>query len=240
MIDISLNIIENTAIAKHVYRLKLGGRLPDIAPGQFVMLTIPGYYLRRPISVCEATHDTLTLIYKVMGEGTRELSACQSGSVQVLLPLGNGFSIKQNTSPLLIGGGVGVPPLLMTGRLLKQQGMSPVAVLGFNTKSDVFLQHELAQHCNEVHVTTMDGSYGTKGVVTDVMGKLNGDYFYACGPMPMLRALCALDIDGQVSLEERMGCGFGACMGCSCHKGDGGSARICKEGPVFYKGEIKF
>ncbi len=231
-------ITENTEIASSVYRMRLCGDCTSLCPGQFVMVELPEFFLRRPISVCDVAGDVLTLIYKVVGDGTDYMSTLKINTeLSVLSPLGNGYEPKETKKPLLVGGGVGVPPLLFLAKKLAQNGTKPVAVLGFNSACDVFLEKELAEVCDEVHITTIDGSYGTKGFVTDVVWSLEYDYFYACGPLPMLKALeNEATSDGQVSHEERMGCGFGACMGCSCEKQDGSYARVCKEGPVFFVG----
>ncbi len=240
MIDATLIINENKPIANGVYIMRLTGDFGTIMPGQFVNIKLPGLYLRRPISVADVNANTLTLIYKVVGEGTAAMAECIVGDrLSVLCGLGNGFNITNHKNPLLIGGGVGTPPMLMLAKTLWEMGTPAVAVLGFRSQGDVFLESELAAVTKNVYIATEDGSYGTKGYVTDVVNSLDYDYFYACGPMPMLRALSSLEVDGQLSFEERMGCGFGGCMGCSCKKTNDDYARICKEGPVFKKGEIK-
>lgn len=232
-------ILSNEPLTADVYKMVLEGDTQYItAPGQFVNIAITGKYLRRPISVCDYDDNTLTLLYKVVGEGTKIMSAMVQGQVlDVLTGLGNGYDITKSTKPLLLGGGVGVPPLYNLAKKLIANGQRPVAVLGFNTKDEVFYEQEFkALGCDTI-VATADGSYGVKGFVTDALPD-DYDYFYTCGPLPMLKAVYnATDVSGQFSFEERMGCGFGACMGCSC-KTKYGSKRICKDGPVLVKEEI--
>lgn len=234
-------IKSNEKIARDIYRMVLLGNTDAItAPGQFVNIRIDGCFLRRPISVCDRDADSLTLIYKVVGEGTEKMSRYPARTkLDILTGLGNGYDTSvSGEAPLLIGGGVGVPPLYNLCRKLVSEGKKPVAVLGFNSKEDVFYENEFAQLGAEVTVATADGSYGKKGFVTDAMQGLNYTYFYACGPEPMLKAVFRAAVtEGQLSFEERMGCGFGACMGCSC-KTVTGYKRICKEGPVMKKEEI--
>lgn len=232
-------IIENREIAKNVYKMILSGDTGDItSPGQFINIAISGLYLRRPISVCDYDEGIITIIYKVVGKGTGKLSEMPAGDILegVMTGLGNGFSVNNDAKrPLLVGGGVGVPPLYALAKKLK----NPVIVLGFNSSGDMFFEEEFKAISDEVYISTADGSFGEKGFVTDVISKLNGyDYTYACGPEPMLKALYnAVTVPGEYSFEERMGCGFGACMGCSC-KTKYGSKRICKDGPVLLKEEI--
>ena len=218
----------------------LGGDTRYItAPGQFINIRLEGKFLRRPISVCDYDDKSITIIYKIVGEGTEQLSKLESGEVlDVLTGLGNGYDITKSTKPLLIGGGVGVPPMYNLAKALLADGQKPTVVLGFNTKSEIFYEDEFkALGCN-TFVTTVDGSYGIKGFVTDAMTDLDYDYFYTCGPLPMFKAVYnATSTSGQFSFEERMGCGFGACMGCSC-KTKYGNKRICKDGPVLVKEEI--
>lgn len=232
-------ILSNEPLTADVYKMVLEGDTQYItAPGQFVNIAITGKYLRRPISVCDYDDNNLTLLYKVVGEGTKIMSAMVQGQVlDVLTGLGNGYDITKSTKPLLLGGGVGVPPLYNLAKKLIANGQRPVAVLGFNTKDEVFYEQEFkALGCDTI-VATADGSYGVKGFVTDALPD-DYDYFYTCGPLPMLKAVYnATDVSGQFSFEERMGCGFGACMGCSC-KTKYGSKRICKDGPVLVKEEI--
>ena len=233
-------INENTALTDSVYKMMLSGDTEGIACGQFVNLKLDGLYLRRPISVCDCVGDTLTLVYKVVGKGTEQMSTMKAGEkLDVLTGLGNGYDLTACTDKVcLLGGGVGVPPLYMLAKQLIKAGKSVSVILGFNTKSEVFYEEEFKALGADVTVTTVDGSYGTKGFVTDVLNKIDYTYFYTCGPEPMLRAVYkASESEGQFSFEERMGCGFGACMGCSC-KTVTGYKRICKDGPVLRKGEI--
>ena len=234
-------ILSNELIAKHVWRMRLAGAegLP-IRSGQFVEIAVPGQYLRRPISVCDYTGGVLTIIYKVVGVGTDAMSQWQAGQqVDMLVGLGNGYDLSRASErPLLIGGGVGVPPLYMLARVLREQGKPVRVILGFNTKDEVFYEEEFRALGCEVEVTTADGSYGTKGFVTEA--RLDeglripcSTYYYACGPLPMLKAVIGhWGEQGEVSMEERMGCGFGACMGCSIQTTEG-TKRVCKDGPVF-------
>ena len=234
-------IISNKNIAKDVYEMVLEGDTSGIAPGQFVNLKLEGLYLRRPISVCDYSDKTLTLVYKVVGKGTEQMAKMNVGeSVDVLTGLGNGYnSAKSGESPLLIGGGVGVPPMYALAKRLISEGKSVSVILGFNKAEEIFYEEEFKKLGAEVYVTTVDGSVGTKGFVTDAVG-IVGDYtyVYTCGPEVMLKAVYnAIKTSGQFSFEERMGCGFGACMGCSC-KTKYGNKRICKDGPVLEKEEI--
>lgn len=246
MIQNTFTVCSNRALTDSVYRMVLEGPLEGAitAPGQFVNLKLPGYYLRRPISVCDWTDDTLTLIYKVVGHGTEAMAATPVGeSFDLLAGLGNGFDTSlSGDTPLLIGGGVGIPPLYGLCKALLAEGKTPTVILGFNTAEEIFLKDEfedlLEGTGGNVLVTTVDGSAGTKGFVTDAMKDLDGSFFYTCGPLPMFRAIESVAAtSGQYSFEERMGCGFGACMGCSC-KTLTGYKRICKEGPVMKKEEI--
>ena len=232
-------ITENTPLTATVYRMVLAGDTDGIVTGQFVNILLDGLYLRRPISVCDCQGDTLTLIYKVVGKGTAQMAAMTAGqTLDLLTGLGNGYDLsKAGDKPLLLGGGVGVPPLYMLARQLREQGKAVSVVLGFNTKDEVFYEQEFAALGCDVTVTTADGSYGVKGFVTDAL-PADYSYFYTCGPEPMLKAVHkATATSGQFSFEERMGCGFGACMGCSC-KVITGYKRICKDGPVLEKEEI--
>ena len=232
-------ITENTPLTASVYRMVLGGDTAGITTGQFVNIQLEGQFLRRPISVCDCTEGVLTLIYKVVGKGTAQMAEMKAGqTLDVLTGLGNGYDLsKAGDHPLLLGGGVGVPPLYMLARLLREQGKTVSVVLGFNTKDEVFCEQDFKDLGCDVTVTTADGSYGVKGFVTDALPSTYS-YFYTCGPEPMLRAVYkATATSGQFSFEERMGCGFGACMGCSC-KTLTGYKRICKEGPVMKKEEI--
>ncbi len=233
-------IVENTKIARDVYRMELSGDTSKItAPGQFINIKLDGKFLRRPISVCDCSGNAITVIYKTVGEGTEQMSRLEIGTeLDVLTGLGNGYDISKSTKPLLIGGGVGVPPLYLLAKKLIKSNQQPAVILGFNTKDEVFLEEEFkALGCHTV-VATADGSYGVKGFVTDAMQGIDYDYFYTCGPMPMFRAVeNVVTTSGQYSFEERMGCGFGACMGCSC-KTKYGYKRICKDGPVLEREEI--
>ena len=233
---------ENTKIAKDVYFMTLYGDTSFItAPGQFINIELEGFYLRRPISICDWDKEKILIIYKVVGAGTEKMAQMKAGEkLDVLTGLGNGFTINADTEkPLVIGGGVGTPPMYNLAKQLVQNGQKPTVILGFGTKDDVFYEEEFKALGCEVYVTTNDGSYGTKGFVTDVIKNLDGyDYFYTCGPEPMLKAIYnATECSGQLSFEERMGCGFGGCMGCSC-KTVTGYKRICKEGPILLKEDI--
>lgn len=232
-------ILSNEKIARDVYKMVLEGDTQYItAPGQFINIRLEGKFLRRPISVCDCDGSTITIIYKVVGSGTEYMSKLEKGRVlDILTGLGNGYDISKSTKPLLVGGGAGVPPLYMLAKKLIASGQKPVVILGFNTKDEIFYEQEFKSIGCDVRVTTVDGSYGIKGYVTDAFPD-DYDYFYTCGPMPMFRAIeKAAKTSGQYSFEERMGCGFGACMGCSC-KTKYGSKRICKDGPVLEREEI--
>lgn len=236
-------VLSNEPLTGSVWRMILGGDTQWItAPGQFVNIALEGRYLRRPISVCDYDERTITLIYKVVGDGTAQMSRMAPGvRIDLLTGLGNGFSTDADTRrPLLVGGGVGVPPLYNLARRLLAEGREVQVVLGFNTAAEVFYADEFRALGCDVTVATADGSAGVAGFVTTAIAArgLDFDYFYACGPLPMLRALCqAVEQPGELSFEERMGCGFDACMGCSCRTLTGGK-RICKEGPVLKKEEI--
>lgn len=233
-------VLSNTALTKDVYKMILAGDTQYItAPGQFINIKLDGKFLRRPISVCDFDEKSITIIYKVVGEGTAQMKNIQLGeSLDILTGLGNGYDISKSSKPLLIGGGVGVPPMYNLAKTLIADGQKPTVVLGFNTASEVFYEKEFKALCADTYVTTVDGSYGIKGFVTDAMANLDYDYFYTCGPLPMFKAVYnATETSGQFSFEERMGCGFGACMGCSC-KTKYGNKRICKDGPVLVKEEI--
>ncbi len=231
----------NEKLAKDIYQMTLHGDTGAVsAPGQFVNVKLDGLFLRRPISVCDWDEETLTLIYKVVGEGTGLLAEMRPGQrLDLLTGLGNGYDLaKSGPNPLLIGGGVGVPPLYGLCRRLVAQGKQPAVILGFNTKDEVFYVEEFQKLGAAVCLTTVDGSLGQKGFVTDAMQKLEYSYFYTCGPMPMLRAVeNAAKTSGQYSFEARMACGFGACMGCSIQTKNG-YKRICKEGPVLEREEL--
>ena len=232
-------IKSNEQIAKNVYRMQLGGDTTGIQPGQFVNIRVQGQFLRRPISVCNIADGILTIIYKVVGVGTKAMSHLPIGTqLDVLTVLGNGYDLsKAGDKPLLVGGGVGVPPMYMLARQLCEMGKAVRVILGFNTKDEVFYEEEFRALGCDVTVTTVDGSYGVKGFVTNALdGKQS--YYYTCGPLPMIKALIqAAGTHGEVSMEERMGCGFGACMGCTIQTTQG-PKRVCKEGPVFAAEEL--
>ena len=234
-------IAENVPLTDTVMRMRLVGNVSDITrSGQFINIKLDGLYLRRPISVYDRDDESVTIIYKVVGKGTEQMRSMAVGeSLDVLTGLGNGYDCAlSGDRPLLIGGGVGVPPLYMLAKQLIAEGRQVSVILGFNTKDEVFCEEEFRALGAEVSVTTVDGSYGVRGFVTDAMGEVDYTYFYTCGPEPMLRAVYnATHTSGQFSFEERMGCGFGACMGCSC-KTLYGNKRICKDGPVLTKEEI--
>ena len=233
-------IIENKALTRDVYKMVLEGDTSAItASGQFVNIKLEGMFLRRPISVCDWDETTLTIIYKVVGHGTEAMAAMAPGKeLDILTGLGNGYDLTlAGVRPVLIGGGVGVPPMYGAAKKLAEMGIKATVILGFNTQSEIFYEEEFKALGCEVFVTTVDGSYGIKGFVTNALPE-NYTYFYTCGPEPMLKAVYkATSTSGQMSFEERMGCGFGACMGCSC-KTLTGYKRICKEGPVMKKEEI--
>ena len=235
-----LQIKENIEIAPFVYKMVLKGDVSQItAPGQFVNIKLEGMYLRRPISVCDVEGDTLTIIYKVVGKGTDQMSRYKNGTLDVLVGLGNGYNLdKSGDTPLLIDGGVGVPPLYKLAKELVLRHKTVTVILGFNKSEEVFYKEEFEKLGCKVYITTVDGSMGTKGFVTNAMDLIDYSYVFTCGPEPMLRAVYnSCRTSGQFSFEERMGCGFGACMGCSC-KTLYGNKRICRDGPVLEKEEI--
>ena len=233
-------ILENAPLTRDVYRMILGGDAGAVtAPGQFVNIRLDGLFLRRPLSVCDYEDGKITVLYKVVGTGTGKMSEMRPGdSLDVLTGLGNGYDLAPaGPRPLLLGGGVGVPPLYGLAKRLIAQGRQALAVLGFNTKDEVFYAQEFRRLGVSLTVTCADGSFGVPGFVTDALPQ-DYSYFYTCGPEPMLKAVYrATKTSGQFSFEERMGCGFGACMGCTC-KTVTGFKRICKEGPVLKKEEI--
>lgn len=247
MKQLTFEIKTNEQIAKNVYRMQLCGDTTGIIPGQFVNIRVAGQFLRRPISVCnveQPLHNTpqplnhatplLTIIYKVVGVGTEAMSRLPIGTqLDVLTVLGNGYDLsKAGDKPLLVGGGVGVPPMYMLARQLREAGKAVRVILGFNTKDEVFYEEEFRALGCDVTVTTVDGSHGIKGFVTNALDGQQS-YYYTCGPLPMIKALLqAAGTNGEVSMEERMGCGFGACMGCTIQTTQG-PKRVCKEGPVF-------
>ena len=234
-------IKHNVALTANVYEMALVGDTEGIASGQFVNIKIDGLYLRRPISVCDYSEDTLTLVYKVVGKGTEEMAKMVSGQkLDVLTGLGNGYdTAKSGSQPLLIGGGVGVPPMYALAKQLIEEGKKVNVILGFNSSDEIFYKNQFEALGAYVTVTTVDGSFGVKGFVTDALKNTGGySYIYTCGPEVMLKAVYnAGETSGQYSFEERMGCGFGACMGCTC-KTKYGNKRICKDGPVLEKEEI--
>ena len=234
------SIVSNTPLTDSVYKMVLSGDTSAItAPGQFVNIQLTGKFLRRPISVCDYDGETLTIVYKVVGKGTEQMASMTAGeTLDILTGLGNGYDLAPTGDrPVLLGGGVGVPPLYHLAKRLLALGKEVTVVLGFNTASEIFYEKEFQALGCKVFVTTVDGSYGKKGFVTDALPE-DYTYFYTCGPEPMLKAVYrTTNTSGQMSFEQRMGCGFGACMGCSC-KTLTGNKRICKEGPVMRKEEI--
>ena len=241
MKQVIFEIRSNEALTREVYRMVLTGDTSAItAPGQFVEIALPGKFLRRPISVCDWTENTLTLIYKVVGQGTEQMASLPAlTKLDILTGLGNGYDLtRSGDNPVLVGGGVGVPPLYALCKALLSQGKKPSVVLGFNKESEIFLAKEFQALGVPTLIATADGSVGTKGFVTDVLNTLDYSYFYSCGPMPMFRAMeQVVKTSGQYSFEERMGCGFGACMGCSIQT-KSGAKRVCKDGPVFIREEV--
>lgn len=237
------SITQNEKIAQSVYKMRLSGDTSAIKKaGQFVNIKLDGFFLRRPISVCDYTAEELLIIYKVVGKGTEKMSAMEKGEqLDILTGLGNGYDLTVKTEkPVLIGGGVGVPPLYKLSKELKNQGKRVSVILGFNSENEIFFEDEFKEIADRVLICTADGSYGIKGFVTDAVKDIDFDYFFTCGPEPMFKALESTidkNISGQLSFEQRMGCGFGACMGCSC-KTLTGNKRICREGPVLFREEI--
>ena len=233
-------IKENIALTDSVYKMTLQGDTSAIiAPGQFVNIQLDGLYLRRPISVCDVQEDLLTIIYKAVGRGTKQMVAMRGGKLDILTGLGNGYDLTlAGERPVLLGGGVGVPPMYLLAKRLREQGKAVQVILGFNTAAEIFFEEEFKALGCSVTVTTVDGSYGLKGFVTDALKDMEYSHFFTCGPEPMLKAVYRASVtSGQMSFEKRMGCGFGACMGCSC-KTITGYKRICKEGPVMMKEDI--
>lgn len=231
-------IESNRPLTRDVYEMKLAGDTSEIsAPGQFINIKLDGFYLRRPISICDWKENQMTIIYKTVGQGTKQMAEMEAGeTLDILCPLGNGYNLEKiQAAPVLAGGGVGVPPMYGLAKALISRGIKPTVVLGFNTKEEVFYEEEFKALGADVKVTTADGSYGIKGFVTDAFDQQ--DYGCACGPEPMLKAVCDKVEDGQFSFEARMACGFGGCMGCSCET-KYGAKRICKDGPVLEKEEI--
>ncbi|ASW43228.1 dihydroorotate oxidase [Clostridium isatidis] len=232
-------VIKNIELNDKVMEMTLLGETSGIKPGQFVNIQLEGLYLRRPISVCDIKGDKLIILYKVVGKGTEFMKNIQGGYLDILTELGNGYDLsKSGDKPLLIGGGIGIPPMYYLAKKLIEEGKTVKVILGFNTKDEIFYEEKFKNLGAQVFITTVDGSYGSKGFVTDKMKEVDYSYFYTCGPEPMLKAVHKISkTSGQFSFEERMGCGFGACMGCSC-KTITGFKRICKEGPVLDKEEI--
>lgn len=234
-------IQSNLPLTGDVYRMVLAGDTSAItSPGQFVEIALPGKFLRRPISVNDWEDGKLTLIYKVVGSGTEQMTALSAGdTLDILTGLGNGYDLSRSgENPVLVGGGVGIPPLFALCKQLLAAGKRPQVVLGFNTASEIFLYDQFRALGVDTYLATADGSVGTKGFVTDVLKNLNYSYFYSCGPMPMFRAMEGMvTTSGEYSMEERMGCGFGACMGCSIQTRSG-AKRVCKDGPVFPREEV--
>lgn len=241
MNQVMMKITDNKKIAEKTYFMSLEGDTSAITkPGQFINIKLDGFFLRRPISVCDCENGKLSIIYKVVGNGTKEMSELPVGAeLDILSGLGNGYDTsKSGDCPVLIGGGVGVPPMYLLCKKLVSEGKKATVILGFNSEKEVFGVDEFKETGAEVYVTTADGSVGTKGFVTDVLKNLDYTYFYTCGPMPMFKAIESIaKTSGQYSFEERMGCGFGACMGCTC-KTKYGNKRICKDGPVLEREEI--
>lgn len=232
---------ENIKLTDNVYKMKLAGDASAVtAPGQFINIKLEGFFLRRPISIYDWDKKTITIIYKVVGKGTETMAEIKKGEMlDCLVGLGNGFDTSvSGQNPVLIGGGVGIPPMYGLLKKLLSEGKTPSVILGFNTKDEIFSEKEFKKLCKNVYVTTVDGSYGIKGYVTDALADMDYTYFYTCGPMPMFNAIeKTAKGSGQYSFEERMGCGFGACMGCTC-KTKYGNKRICKDGPVLTREEI--
>ena len=241
MKDVKLTLTSQREIAEDTFEAILEGDVSHItAPGQFINIKLDGYFLRRPISVCDLGEGSVTIIYKVVGEGTKKMSESPVGTEwQALTGLGNGYDTKASGErPLLIGGGAGVPPMYLLAKKLIAEGKKPSVILGFGTKNQVFYKEKFTNLGLSVTVTTNDGSEGVRGFVTDAMEGLDYTYFYTCGPEPMLKAIYnKSETSGQFSFEERMGCGFGACMGCTCET-KYGNKRICRDGPVLVKEEI--
>lgn len=239
MLIANFHISQIEQLTADVFRMRLAGDTTGIRPGQFVNISIPGLFLRRPISVCDAEEGLLTIVFKVVGKGTAIMSKMQAGEqLELLTGLGNGYDLsKAGDQPLLLGGGVGVPPMYKLAKELRRQGKHVQVVLGFNKASEVFMEQDFKELGCDVVVATADGSYGMKGFVTDAL-PASYSYFYCCGPLPMLKAVeKTCTTDGEMSYEERMGCGFGVCVGCTIQT-TAGNKRVCKDGPVFKKGEV--
>lgn len=235
-------ILSNVEIAKDIWKMEIEtGLVKNAKPGQFIEITVPGFYLRRPISISEIKENSLVIIYKVLGEGTDKMTTLKAGELlDIFGPLGHGFPIEDIDAVLLVGGGVGVPPLYETAKQYLKKGTKVDVVLGFNDKSQVFYETEFKELGCSVSIATMDGSYGTKGTALDAIkeNEITTDFISSCGPLPMLRALDSAYSKGYISLEARMACGLGACMGCVVKDKDGNSLRVCKDGPVFEVGKV--
>lgn len=242
MQNVILTIQQNIKVGNDVYLMTLSGDLSSIKnPGEFINITIPGYYLRRPISVCDFSNKHVDILYKILGRGTKDLSEFEVGTkLDCLVGLGNGFEVKENIKPLLVGGGIGIAPLFALAKAFNKLGIKPALVYGARSKEDIVLVEEL-EKISDLHICTDDGSLGFKGNVIDCIknSNIDFDYYYSCGPQVMLKYLALAYPNGCVSLEARMGCGFGACMGCSIETTKG-PKRVCKEGPVFEASEVKF
>ena len=240
-----IEVAELTPLTKDVYSMTLKGECSDIErPGRFINITVPGFYLRRPISISSWNEKELTIVFRVVGGGTAELAAMEEGTkLDVLMPLGNGFDISSLgdyvRNPVITGGGIGVPPMYGLAKEMVEKGISPDVILGFNTADEIIMADDFRELGIEPVITTVDGSAGIKGFVTDAMKDKAYDYAFACGPAPMLKAVYDIVPDGQFSFEARMACGFGACMGCTMETVTG-YKRVCKDGPIFYKEEIKW
>ena len=238
----TVTVLSNKKLTKDIFEMKLSGNTEDIKrPGQFINIKLEGFFLRRPISICDYDEESITIIYKVVGEGTKVMSEMNEGvTLDILSGLGNGFDIEKGKGNILVvGGGVGVPPMYGLTKRLVKKGIYPKVIMGFNSAEDVFYEDEFKALGIEPIIATADGTKGVKGFVTDAMKTLSYDYVYTCGPEAMLKAMDSLVPDGQFSFEARMACGFGACMGCSCET-KYGYKRICKDGPVLFKEEIKW
>lgn len=240
-----MEVAELTPLTKDVYSMTLKGECSDIErPGRFINITVPGFYLRRPISISSWNEKELTIVFRVVGGGTAELAAMEEGTkLDVLMPLGNGFDISSLgdyvRNPVITGGGIGVPPMYGLAKEMVEKGISPDVILGFNTADEIIMADDFRELGIEPVITTVDGSAGIKGFVTDAMKDKAYDYAFACGPAPMLKAVYDIVPDGQFSFEARMACGFGACMGCTMETVTG-YKRVCKDGPIFFKEEIKW
>lgn len=240
MIKKKVEVIQKRFLTNSIVEMKLKDEsFATILPGQFINLKLDGFYLRRPISVCDYDEGIITIIFKIVGDGTKYLSDTDIRDIDILYPLGNGFDLEvAGDTPLCIGGGVGIPPLYYVCKELIKKGKEVTVILGFNTKDEIFYEKEFQELGANVIVATVDGSYGNKGFAHESIGDTSYSYLYSCGPLPMLKAVYHnTDIPGQFSLEERMGCGFGACMGCSIQTRKG-SKRVCKDGPVFVREDL--